>query len=158
MRDGVTDFMTEHSRQSSFIPRDRQDACVNADLAAGQTKRVDLLAVEYDELPLRVGQWRDRGDAFADLLNQRIDRGILADRYFLLHLLETAQAKLHFLAGGYEVNLSAPRLRHGRATGQSDSDQAKQTQIGTTNSHAQIKSQCPRRDKRMLCSDCCERN
>ena len=67
VRDRMADFMAKDRGQAGLILCDRQDAGVNADLAAGQTKRVGLLALEHHELPSRVGQRRDRGDAPADL-------------------------------------------------------------------------------------------
>ena len=72
MRGGVGDLVADHRRQPGLVLGDGQDAGVHAHLAAGQTPGVGLRALEQHELPLRVGQVGDRGDALARALHHRV--------------------------------------------------------------------------------------
>ena len=133
--------MSEDGRQSSFVPSNRQNAGVSADLAAGQTKSVGFLALEDDKFPLGVRQRRDPGNALADALDQGIGGRIRADRHLHFHFIKARQAKLHLLCRRNEIDLSAPRLRHCAASGNSCSQKARQTKVSAKYSHDRIKAQ-----------------
>ena len=65
---GVRDFVSDNSRQPSLVLRDGKNPCVDADLAAGETERVWLFALEHDKLPVRIRKilLRHCGDALSD--------------------------------------------------------------------------------------------
>ena len=110
--------MTNHRGKPRLIFRDRQNAGVNANLAARQTKRICLRAFKNDEFPLRIRHvfTRDRRDAFADFLHQRIRRRIVADGRGLFQFVKARQAELHLLARRNQVQLMPAGDRHRVAT------------------------------------------
>ena len=92
-RHGVSDLMSDDSRETCFIFRDGKNARIDADLAAGQTKRIHLLALEHHKLPLRIWQVlaSHSSDALTDALHHRVDGCVLAQGDLLLRFLETRQ-------------------------------------------------------------------
>ena len=103
----VRNFVADNCGQPGLVLRDRQNAGINADLAAGQAERVRLLALEHDEFPLRVRHVLagDGGDTVAYLLHQRVRGGVLADGCGFFQRFKAGKAKRHLLVGGNEINL-----------------------------------------------------
>jgi hypothetical protein len=91
MRHRMADLVAQHCGQARIIPGDRQNACVNANLAARQTKRVCFFAIEHHELPLSIRQVfaGDLSDSMSNTLHHRIGGGIATYRRIGLELVET---------------------------------------------------------------------
>ena len=116
VRDRVRDLVTEDGREPGLVRGDRQDARVDADLAAGERPRVHLVRiVEEGELPLPVRAIGDGREAPADVLDDGLERLVLRDSALAQLRRVRGRAELALLLGGDDRELTASGVRHGRA-------------------------------------------
>jgi hypothetical protein len=111
--DGVRDFVADDRGEAGFRLRDREDAGVNDDLAAGQTERVYLLAVDDADLPIERGSGvaRLRGDPGRDAPDRLCGGTALNDIRAGEDLLKRLEAERLLLLGGHRNALDAAGFR-----------------------------------------------
>ena len=95
MGGGVGHFVADNRGKTVLVLRDRQDAAVDAHLAARQAEGVGgIRRIEQDEFPLRIRQRRHGRDAPAYPFHQCRLVSISGDGRRLLELLELRQSEL----------------------------------------------------------------
>jgi hypothetical protein len=111
----VRDLVGQHRGQTGVVARDRQDARVDADLAARQAEGVRLLVVDDLELPLEVRPLRRLGDAPPHPGDLLVEARVGGDARLAQDLLVRGEAELHLLPFRDEHELRAAGDRHALA-------------------------------------------
>ena len=126
----VGDFVRQDTGELVFVARGRDQARVNTDVAAWQSKRVDRRVVDDEEVEFVVAVVGMRGEPVADGLHILRDLGIVDDNALAANFAHDRPAKTCFLgAREHRIGRAADirqanfRRRRSRSQGCQDGQQ-----------------------------------